>query len=183
MNKWGLPESVEFGGVEYSINSDFRDILEIIEILQDEDRPQVLRAALSLELFYDNFSTMPPRYHQQAAEWMVGFIGLFEPDDGVKRSKQFDWEQDWNMIVSEINKVAKMEVRETEHLHWWTFIGYFNAIGEGQLSFVIGIRDKLRRGKKLEKYEKDFYKRNRSVVEFRKKITTKEQAVLDEWLK
>lgn len=183
MNKWGLPECAEFGGVEYTINSDFRDILEIISILQDEERPQMIRPVLALELFYEDFSSIPAKYHQDAAEWMVGFIGLFEEDDGKPKPKQIDWEQDWNMIVSEVNKVAKMEVRATEHLHWWTFIGYFNAVGEGQLSFVVSIRDKLRKGKKLEKYEKDFYRQNRSTVEFKKKITTKEQKLLDEWLK
>ena len=113
---------------------------------------------------------------------MSGFIGLFEQDDGTPRPKQIDWDQDWNMIVSEVNKVANTEVRATDYLHWWTFIGYFNAIGEGQLSFVVSIRDKLRKGKKLEKYEKEFYRQNRATVEFKKKFTQEEQKLLDEWL-
>lgn len=183
MNKWGLPESADFGGVEYAINSDFRDVLEIVSVLQNKEKPEIIKFRIALELFYDNFSDMPPEYHQEAAEWLISFIGLFEESDETPRPKRIDWEQDWNIIVSEINKITKMEIRTVDYMHWWTFIGYFNAIGEGQLSFIVSIRDKLLKGKKLEKHEKEFYLQNRKMVDFKTKITAKEQSLLDEWLK
>ena len=49
-------------------------------------------------------------------------------------------------------------------MHWWTFIGYFDEIGEGTFSQVLSIRQKRAKGKKLEKWEQEFLKNNRSMV-------------------
>ena len=37
----------------------------------------------------------------------------------------------------------------------------------GQLSTVVSIRDKLRRGKQLEAWEKDFYRENKQAVDMK----------------
>ena len=43
-------------------------------------------------------------------------------------------------------------------------MGYFNEIGEGTFSFVVNIRNKLNRGKKLEKDEREFLNRNKELI-------------------
>lgn len=62
-------------------------------------------------------------------------------------------------------------------------MAYFNAIGEGQLSTIVSIRDKLSRHKKLEKWEQDFYKKNRKAVDLKPdwRRSTKDTALLREW--
>ena len=87
-----------------------------------------------------------------------------------------DWEQDAQMIVADVNKVAGTEIRAMPFLHWWTFMAYFNAIGEGQLSTLVSIRDKLRRGKKLEKWEQEYYRKNKERVDLRKRYSAEELA-------
>lgn len=181
MNEWILPESAEFGGREYAVNTDFRDVLEVISVLQDIDKHQSVRTLVALSLFYDDFDTMPASEHQAAAEWMIKFINLGESDDGPPQPKLIDWEQDRLIIAAEVNKVAGTEIRLLDHLHWWTFISYFRGIGDGQLSYIVSIRDKLRRGKPLEKHEREFYRSNRSVVDFKTKLSTAEQDVLSRW--
>ena len=61
-------------------------------------------------------------------------------------------------------------------LHWWTFMADFNAIGEGQLSTMVSIRDKLRRGKKLEKWEQEFYRKNKDRVDLKQRYSAEELA-------
>lgn len=39
-------------------------------------------------------------------------------------------------------------------------MGYYNAIGESPISTIVGIRDKIMRGKKLEKHEREFRQNN-----------------------
>ena len=39
-------------------------------------------------------------------------------------------------------------------------MGYYSAVGESLLSSVVSIRDKMMRGKKLEKYEQEFRRNN-----------------------
>ena len=182
MNFWGLPVSAEIGGREYPVNTDFRDVLEIIEILQDLDKHERLRVILALTLFYEEFEEMPPEEYQAAFDWMLRFIALDEPEDNSPHIKLIDWEQDRTIIAAEINKVAGVEVRDLRYLHWWTFIGYFNGIGEGQLSFIVSIREKLRKGKKLEKHEQEFYRNNRARVDFKQKFTQADEATLSKWL-
>ena len=80
------------------------------------------------------------------------------------------------MIVADVNKVAGCEVRALPFCHWWTFIAWFNAIGEGQLSTVVSIRDKLRRGKKLEKWEQEFYRDHKRQVNLKQRYTAEELA-------
>ena len=53
MNPWSLPQSAIIGGKEYSINTDFRDILEIIGYLNDESKYIYWRWKIALSLFYD----------------------------------------------------------------------------------------------------------------------------------
>ena len=182
MNGWFLPASAEFSGREYAINSDFRDVLEIISVLRDTEKHERIRVIVALSLFYDDFDTMPTSEHQAAAEWMLKFISLGEEDDGKSQPQLIDWDQDRAIIAAEVNKVAGTEVRALDHLHWWTFISYFRSIGEGQLSYIVGIRDKLQKGKALEKHEREFYNKNRSMINIRKKLSSEEQNTLNKWI-
>lgn len=87
----------------------------------------------------------------------------------------YDWVQDEQMIFSAVNKIAGKETRELEYLHWWTFLGYFNEIGEGSFSFIVGIRNKLNRKKKLDSQEREFLSRNKELVRIKKLKTKAEQ--------
>lgn len=87
-----------------------------------------------------------------------------------------DWEQDAQVIVADVNKVAGIEIRALPFLHWWTLVSYFNAIGEGQLSTLVSIQEKLRKGKKLEKWEQEFYRKNKDKVDLKKRYSAEEIA-------
>lgn len=181
---WTLPRSLDIGGTHQKINADFRDILDIIKHLNDTAQPESLNAYIALNLFYEDFESIPDGCWQEAAEKMMWFINCGEsPQVNEKKPQMIDWEQDQQMIIADINKVAGQEVRALPFCHWWTFIAWFNAIGEGQLSTVVSIRDKLRKHKKLIDWEKEFYRENRSKIDLKHKYTAQEQAELDEWEK
>ena len=46
---------------------------------------------------------------------------------------------------------------------------------------VLRIREKLRTGKKLEKYEKQWYNRNRDLVHLKPKFSQAEELIVDSW--
>lgn len=180
MTGWGLPTALAVGGREYRINADYRDILEVIAYLQDE--ATLTGRYVALSLFYEGFETMPRADYPQAMEELARFIGLGEdPDERMPQPKTIDWEQDRVIIISEINRVAGMEVRALPFLHWWTFMGWFGAIGEGQLSTLVAIREKLRKGKKLESWEREYYQQNHSRVDFKRRYTADEEQTLSAW--
>lgn len=182
MTTWILPTTARIGERDYPVNTDFRDILEIIEILNDVEKHERIRMLVALSLFYEDFEQMAPEHYQAAVDWMMDFIACGEQDDGKPQPKLIDWTQDRMIIASEVNKVAGKEVRALEYLHWWTFVAYFNGIGEGQLSFIVSIREKLRKGKPLEKHEREFYQKNRARVDFKQAYTQAEEVILSKWL-
>ena len=57
---YSLPKSLTVCGTEYEIRADFREILDIIEILNDEVMTESERAFVTLLFFYPDFENMPP---------------------------------------------------------------------------------------------------------------------------
>ncbi|WP_405354197.1 Gp15 family bacteriophage protein [Ruminococcus sp.] len=94
-------------------------------------------------------------------------------------TKVIDWSYDESIIFPALNKVAGFETRAKDYLHWWTFLGYFSEVGDGLLSQVMNIRQKRAKGKKLEKWELDFYNEHKELVDIKEKLTPEEQAELD----
>lgn len=181
-NAWSLPTKVKFGDVSYCFNADFRDILQIVEYLNDTTRPIYVRWLVALELFYEE--KIPKKYETEAIEYLAEFISYGEKN--AKPSvKLIDWEQDAQIIVGDINKVAGFEIRSVPFLHWWTFLSYFYGIGEGVLSSVVSIRNKRLKHKKLEKWEEEYYKANKDLIDFHSpesEETKAEKEAILKWL-
>lgn len=173
MAAWALPVSAVIGGKSYAIHADYRDILEIFTYLEDPDLPEFLRWQIALALFFEE--EIPQQHQQEAMEYIVRFINCGANVSEQPGPKLLDWEQDAAMIVADVNKAAMQEIRALPFLHWWTFMAYFHAIGEGQLSTVVSIREKLRKGKKLESWEKTFYRENKQRVDLPKRYSKEEK--------
>lgn len=174
MTGWDLPESVVIGGVTYRINADYRDILDIMARLNEPNEDDQTRVYVALALFYEDFEDMAERDYPEAVEKLFWFMNGGEVQDARPRPKTIDWEQDRAMIVADINKVAGCEVRALPFCHWWTFLAWFNGIGDGQLSTVVSIREKRRKGKKLSDWEREFYQEHREAVDFKRKYSADE---------
>ena len=172
MNPWKLPETAVIGGVEYEVNTDYRDVLDVLAVLNNPDDSEYMRWLTAIALFY--VGEIPPENEQEAMEYLAEFIAYAEKDAAAPGPVLVDWEQDAQAIVADVNKVAGMEIRALPYLHWWTFLSYFQAIGEGQLSMRVSIRDKLRRGKKLESWEQEFYRENKKSIEIAKRYSEDE---------
>ena len=172
LGSWDLPTEAVIGGKRLSLHADYRDILEIFSYLDDPDLPEYLRWKIALALFYEG--EIPPEDQQEAVTYLLTFLSCGKQENSKPGPKLMDWEQDAQMIVADVNKVAGQEIRALPFVHWWTFMAWFHAIGEGQLSTVVSIRDKLRRGKKLESWEKDFYRENKENVDLKKRYSSEE---------
>ena len=172
MKLWQLPKSAEIGGKTYPIHTDFREILEIIGYLNDPALPEFVRWRITLALFYEG--RISPEHRAEAMDWFSRFLRCGQPD--TPRPKLLDWEQDAGAILSGVNAVAGQEVRQLSYVHWWTFLSWFSAIGQGELAVLVSLRDKLSRGQKLEPWEQEFYRQNRSRVDLRPRYTPAEEA-------
>lgn len=170
MNLWQLPTQAVIGGRAYAIATDFREVLAMLSYLADDSRPVWLRWQVALRLFYGE--PVPPEHTGEAMAYLSEFVRCGEADTPGPR--RFDWVQDAAAIISDVNRVAGREIR-AEGLHWWTFLSFFRAIGEGQLSALVAIREKLRLGKPLDEWEQAYFRENRDRVLLRRPPTAQEE--------
>ena len=173
---YDLPTTVEFGGRTWEINTDYRDILNILMAFEDEELTPQEKAFVCLYNFYVNFEEIPKECVQEAYEKAMEFIDHGNGDDNGKKPRTMDWEQDAHIIFPAINRVAGYEVRSCDYLHWWTFLGMFMEIKESTCATVFSLRQKKARGKKLEKYEQEFWSQNKDICVLRRKETAEDIA-------
>ena len=176
---WELPASLTVGGAEHAIRTDFRDVLYVLDILADPDYEEDEKALACIAALYEDYESIPPEQWPEALEKAMGFIdGELPGSDSRRRPRPraMDWRQDGPLIIPAVNKVLGCEARAVGYLHWWTFLGAYMEIGEGLFATVVGIRQKRAKGKKLEKYEQEFYAENRALIELRRPQTSEDAA-------
>lgn len=175
MNVWNFPTSLNIGGIEYEIRTDYRVILDLLMALNDPELSDsdnkmsaYMKSRVILEIMFPDWDNIPQEHIQEALDKVSEFIDMGIGDDS-KKPKTMDWEQDAPIFIPAINKVLNKEIRAEKYMHWWTFLGAYMEIGEGLFSNVIHIRQKKAKGKKLEKWEQEFYKENKSLIDFQHK--------------
>lgn len=186
---YDLPKTANVDGVELAIRYDYRVILTILEMLNDPDLPDETKADGLIELFYVE-PTKAWKNPKEAVEACYDFIDMGETPD-KKSPRVMDWQQDFRYIIAPVNRVLGYECREINYdydantggLHWWTFMAAYMEIGgDCMFSQIVSIRDKLARGKKLEKYEREWLSRNRRIVDFKQKFSQAESDLASSWM-
>lgn len=175
---YSLPTSQTLGGKEYEIRSDFRAVLDICAALNDPELSPAEQAEVALTIFYTNVEEIPPEFLKEALERCFDFIACGEENPKRRSPKLMDWEQDFKHIVPAVNRVLGQEIRALPYLHWWTFIGAYNEIGDCLFAQIVGIRSKKAHGKRLEKCEQEWYRANRNLVDFKRNYTEAEKSAL-----
>ena len=164
-----LPTTVTIADTTYTIREkgDYRMVLGCFQVLNDVGLSQNERIIACLIIFYEDFNDLKDvlLLDKDRLQSLMDNAFLFfncgqEHSSGEMNYKTIDWDKDSQLISSAVNKVSGKEIRAETYIHWWTFMGYFNAVGESALSTVVGIRSKIAKGKKLEKYENEFRRDN-----------------------
>ena len=189
---WDLPLAVDIGGKKYQIRKkcDYRVVLNCIAALNDKDLEMQNAVECALIIFYQDFNSVEDIYKLSAEDFetaikeMFKIINYGEEDDTAQpqKPKVMDWEKDFKLIASSTSHILGYDIRMPKYLHWWSFLGAYMEIGESTFANVVSIRKKKLKGKKLEKYEEEFYRENKKLVDLPLHLTAEEQALLDsEW--
>lgn len=180
---YDLPTALLVGGVEQPIRSDYRAALDICTALADPELTEQEKALAALCICYPQLEDIPPEQYQEALARCFWFLdGGEEPVQGGRSAPRLmDWEQDFPRIVAPINRVLGKEVREAP-LHWWTFLSaYYEIGGDCLFAQIVRVRDALAKGKKLDKTDREWYRKNRELVDLRQRYTGEEEQLLKEW--
>ena len=165
---YSLPTSVQIGQVSFNIRNqgDYRVILDCFQALNDDELTKEEKIFNCLFIFYEDFYDLDdlPKDSETLNQCVLEMFKFFNQNEELQSNthdvRLLDWDSDSNLIASAINKVANQEIRSLEYLHWWTFLGYYIAIGECPLSHIVGIRSKIANNQKLEDHEKKFKQEN-----------------------
>lgn len=183
-----LPTEIIIEGRPYSIRNkgDYRMILDVFSVLEDTELEQKERVISALIIFYEDFNDIEDVLScsnlEQVTKEMYKFFNGDRLEGGAREIKKLiDWDNDSAMVCAAVNKVAGKEIRSEPYIHWWTFLSYYMSVGESVLSTVVGIRDKMMSGKKMEKWETEYKRENPQY--FRWNHKTAEESDAEEWLK
>lgn len=174
MSAYDLPFTLTVDGEDKEINCDFRSIIDIYAALNDPELSKQEKLHVFLYNFYvDDYRTFVDlETALKQAKWFMDWGKNYEHQDAPV--KLMDWEQDYNMIISAVDKNIKTveSVLELPFMHWWTFLSKLAERGECQLTTVLMIREKMAKGKPLEKFEKEILRENQDIIILKSKADT-----------
>ena len=173
---WELPKTISIAGKDYIIRSDFRAVLDILIAQNDPELEDWEKLEVMFQIMYVDWQKIPESQKEEALRKAVDFIDMGMGGEEKSPARVMDWEQDAPILIPSINQTLGYEVRNTDYLHWWTFMGGYMTMQEGVATTVISIRQKQAKGKKLEKWEREFIRENKSIYKLRTKLTEEEIA-------
>lgn len=182
MSEYDLPVAVEIDGQQFKIreNCDYRIILRCINALNDGDLTDDQKIQCAIIIFYEDYNLITNP--QKAAEEMFRIIGYNEPQEaGTQKPPLMDWNKDFQQLAPPISRIIGYDIRTPgKYTHWWTLVGGYMEIGECTFATIVSIRSKKQKGKKLEKWEQEYYRDNRQKVELQTP-DPKEKAAMQEY--
>lgn len=194
-----LPLSILINGIDYTIREkcEHRMVLKTIRILKDSDLDEQSKIKLALYNFYQTIYDKVNETEDldgTLAKWrmtdneipfiesMYKIIGVVD-DETPKENNivVMDWEHDYDMIVTEVNKILHYDTRDKNiYTHWFTFVSAYRAIDpDSYYGQILQYRIRKKHGKKQSEYDREFYKYNKQAIDLPIKLDSKEQEWLD----
>lgn len=172
-----LPTALVVAGVPHSINADFRNILQIIIAFDAPELTDREKMYICLRRLYIDLDDISKDAYVDAYQQAVEFIACRMRTSDRKSPRTMDWLQDEQLIFAAVNKAAGQEVRALPFLHWWSFLGFFQSVDRDDTwSFILMIRQKKAKRKKLEPHEQEFYLANRDLCDLGPNVSPTQQA-------
>ena len=134
-------------------------------------------------IFFPEVENIPREALPEAAEQMNWFIDGGQKSQAQGGPRLMDWEQDFPWIIAPVNRVLGRDVREDAPLHWWTFLSAYYEIGDCLFAQIVRIRDAMARGKKLDKADRAWAKKNAALIRLETRYTEAENDLLAAWTK
>lgn len=181
---WDLPITVEISGKQHPIRNkcDYRVVLDVICALNDNELTEEEKVKCALLIFYEDISAIND--FETAIKEMFRIINGGDEEEKTNENtpKLMDWEHDFPVLVAPINRVLNCEIRSVDYLHWFSLLSAYMEIGECTFSTIVSIRSKRAKRQKLDKWEIDYIREHRKMVELPQKLTAEEQELLNsEW--
>lgn len=156
------PTEIVVNGVEYPVNADFRNCMNIIAAFEDEE----LTEGEKVYILLDGLLGEVPSDTGAAIQAAIDFLDCGDSLKDSPSGRMYSLDQDSKFIRSAIEKTHKIRLRDMD-LHWWEFCYMFLDLDEDSFfSKLLGIRYRKKRGK-LTKEDRQFIQENADIVEIK----------------
>ncbi len=176
-----LPNTVNVGGREYRINSDFRTSVKFELLMMDDELTGKEKLIRGLRLYYPKVPYNIPK----AVDAMLWFYGCGknpekeEEKEEQKKEEQeqvenetaisaepdgpvYSFEHDSNYIYAAFYEQYGIDLQKTD-MHWWKFRALFASLGENvHFVKIMGYRS-IKINSAMSKEQRSFYKKMKDL--------------------
>lgn len=175
-----LPSSVELGGKEYKINTDFRYWVLFEMLMQDNDVEELEKLEKMLELFFDEDIDINTDFKEifEAIMWFYS-CGNHEKrgpnkNGRNKRVNIYDFEVDSDYIYSAFLTQYGIDL-SVDNLHWWKFKALFKSLkSDNEIVKIMGYRS-IEVTSDMTKEEQKFYREMKEIYSLKDNRTDDEK--------
>ncbi len=177
-----LPTVAEIDGIEYEINTDFRNCLKIILAFEDAELTAYEKNTIMLKLLYKEI----PQDVKQAQKIAVMFLNCGEENKASASesgSKVYSFEKDSRYIYTAINQTHRIDLEKIDYLHWWKFCYMFMDLKEDCFfTKLVDLRNRKNKGK-LSKEEKEYCYKTKDIIDLPQIQTAGEAEAENEFMR
>ena len=167
-----LPKEIEIEGIEYKINSDFRNSMLFELMMSDNMLDDNQKIEQALKLYYPNI----PQNIDLAVDQLLWFYRcgkdvVKSSGSGKGKSAQiYDFNFDDDYIYSAFLDQYNIDLQDIENLHWWKFKAMFKSLREdNEIVKIMGYRS-MDLNKIKDKEEKAHYKKMKDLYKIQNHI-------------
>lgn len=165
-----LPETVDIGGVEYPINTDFRTSILFELMMQDTSLSNSEKIRKAVKLYYPQ----KPHDISGAVDELLWFYRCGRDEGTTKSSDDEDEEESPQRLIYSFEHDAEyiyaaylgqygIDLQDVEDLHWWKFRAMFKSLEEScEFVKIMGYRS-IKVTSKMSKEQQSFYRKMQRI--------------------
>lgn len=161
-----VPNSIEVGGKNYDINSDFRVSVLFEMMMSDDELTEREKVQKALELYYP----IIPDNINEAIKKMLWFYrcgkeskAVTGEGNGMKREQIYNYEYDDKYIYSAFVSQYNINLQSIPYLHWWEFKSLFDSLSQDNLFVKIMHYRSVDINSIQDKEQKAYYRRLKKI--------------------
>lgn len=179
-----LPNSIKLGEKEYSIRSDYRAGIRLMQMFENPELTDSEKLFIAMKVIFKD-AVIPGVYLQEALEKTVWFLNggeLNQTSSAGSQRRLYSWNQDLRFIIAAVDKTVGFSVRGKDFFHWWNFLSAFSEVGESSFSTIVSQRLLKQKGKQTES-DIEWWAENADIAELKVQRSRDEQDAVDRFNK
>ena len=163
-----LPRTVELGGMEVGIETNFRTSIVFEMLMLDDSVSDAEKTVIAVDLFYGDLPEGVTT--EEAVDKIIWFYtcGKHKKNgtgsNGRNSGKAvYSFQHDCGYIYAAFMSQYGIDLQDVEYMHWWKFRALFDSLDEDVMFMKIMKYRAVDLTKKMSKEQKEFYQKMKKL--------------------